>query len=507
MMDKVNQLPSPSPPPPEDSTLRAETSNHGKDSEMITYTPFEKEFNVMTQDNLDRLRETYSFLVGIQARIPNEGETILSTRPSEIAFYEAAFSTGLRLPIHPTIRRILNFYNIYPAQLSPNAWRSVVCVLMIWQFYKRAMSLNKFRCLYSLFKSPKSDLGWLYFKARSRKNLFKASNVKGWKRRFFFISGDDWKLFPNLAWDEGVPWVPRTWGTQDKRCKKLPILTDIKDWRTRRVFKKIGPGGYFNVPVVLNSKTFQKYFAFDRERMSSRGEDNAEGKSADGAIVFYVTRVRLTIPKMNNPKAKGLPSFLNWEPRSLNLSSSSSLEAMSESWLPSKLRSDGMSKRISLKKFAQKVGGGQGHELGDKIHSCHKECGHQREVPKGKGEGGQTLPRLSGHEVLPHLSQVVVLGSVLAVQSRLEGLMADLGEREKKAAEELKEKFDAVVRLEEEVAELKKNEVLAKKKDFDYKRQLAHHHPNLGIDLDNMGLDHDLLEEEEEEEKGEDNEE
>ena len=35
---------------------------------------------------------------------------------------------------------------------------------------------------------------------------------------------------------------------------------------------------------------------------------------------------------------------------------------------------------------------------------------------------------------------------------------------------------------------------------FDFcKRQLAHHHPNFGIDLDNMGIDHDLLEEEEDE--------
>ena len=34
--------------------------------------------------------------------------------------------------------------------------------------------------------------------------------------------------------------------------------------------------------------------------------------------------------------------------------------------------------------------------------------------------------------------------------------------------------------------------------DF-YKRQLAHQHPNLSIDLDDMGIDHDLLEEEEDE--------
>ena len=37
-------------------------------------------------------------------------------------------------------------------------------------------------------------------------------------------------------------------------------------------------------------------------------------------------------------------------------------------------------------------------------------------------------------------------------------------------------------------------------KGFDfYKRQVAYHHPNLGINLDNMGIDHDLLNKEEDE--------
>ena len=39
---------------------------------------------------------------------------------------------------------------------------------------------------------------------------------------------------------------------------------------------------------------------------------------------------------------------------------------------------------------------------------------------------------------------------------------------------------------------------------FDFcKRQLRHHHPDLAIDLEGMGLDHDLLAEEDEDEEGE----
>ena len=73
-----------------------------------------KETNVMSQTDLDKLREKYSFPSGVQLRIPGEGETILFAREGEVTFYEAAFLASLRLPIHPTIKRILNHFKICP---------------------------------------------------------------------------------------------------------------------------------------------------------------------------------------------------------------------------------------------------------------------------------------------------------------------------------------------------------------------------------------------------------
>ncbi|GFS43646.1 hypothetical protein Acr_00g0086170 [Actinidia rufa] len=126
-------------------------------------------------------------------RLHETNETIASTRPSEVAFCEAVFQAGLRLPIHPTIRRILHYYNICPGQLAPDAWRRVIDVVLLWQFHKFALSLNEFRNLFGLFNPPKLDFGWLYFKARPRKTLLGGyhSNVKGWKKKFFFISKDN----------------------------------------------------------------------------------------------------------------------------------------------------------------------------------------------------------------------------------------------------------------------------------------------------------------------------
>ena len=49
------------------------------------------ETNIMTQGELDHLRESGSFLVGIQLRLLEIDETIASTRPGEVAIYEVAF--------------------------------------------------------------------------------------------------------------------------------------------------------------------------------------------------------------------------------------------------------------------------------------------------------------------------------------------------------------------------------------------------------------------------------
>ena len=77
--------------------------------------PPEREINTMTQGDLDHLRESCSFPSRIQTRPPNGNETIVSARPGEVAFYEVVFHASLHLPIHPTIKRILHFYNICPA--------------------------------------------------------------------------------------------------------------------------------------------------------------------------------------------------------------------------------------------------------------------------------------------------------------------------------------------------------------------------------------------------------
>ncbi|GFZ14653.1 hypothetical protein Acr_24g0008430 [Actinidia rufa] len=202
MTDEINQSPSsPMEGSPEESPL------------IVVHPSVEEKTNIMTLEELNALRDTYSFPSGVQVRLPDEGEIITSTRPGELAFYEAAFPASLRFPIHPTIRLILQFYNICPAQLVPNAWRSIACSMALWRVYRYSISLTEFRNLFSLNSNPKPDQGWLYFKARNKKVLLGGypNNVKGWKSKFFFVSSDEWEI-PEGTSRKGAARVPRTWG-------------------------------------------------------------------------------------------------------------------------------------------------------------------------------------------------------------------------------------------------------------------------------------------------------
>ncbi|GFZ18565.1 hypothetical protein Acr_27g0003040 [Actinidia rufa] len=326
-IDETSQ--SPSSPPPNSPKM---------DTSSLT-----KEGNVMTQAELDKLGSTYSFPSGIRLRIPGDGETILSARQGEVAFYEAAFQAGLRLPIHPTIREILVHYKICPAQLSPNAWRSVICSLVIWRHFKRHMSCDEFRCLYSL--SPLPDSGWFYFKARPDKNLLRGSpsNVKGWKTRFFFASGDEWE-FPSGTAASNTLRVPRSWGTPGKSCNKLPTLSEVDAKRTEEVLGKIEPGGYFrgvegtgfaDLPETLCGWLHGALYQWQRQHGLGR-----RGRAHPG--IPDETLLRWLGGKVKDP-------FTNLLSGTSGSSSDSGSVSTSDSELPPELRSDAMSARGKAK--------------------------------------------------------------------------------------------------------------------------------------------------------------
>ncbi|GFZ11565.1 hypothetical protein Acr_22g0009630 [Actinidia rufa] len=220
--------------------------------------------------------------------------------------------------------------------LVPNAWRSITCALSLWRAYKYAMSLFEFRNLYSLNNNPKSDHGWLYFKARYKKTLLRGypSNVKGWKRIFFFTSGQEWEFSEGSSREYGVPRVTKSWSIPDKRCNNPSKMYGDKVTRVGHVFSSVEEKGLYSVPALLESKSFCRVFG-PRRPMAFGEENKGEDQPTDD------------VPTSSGDGGANIRRILDaWEPGRLSLgssslSSSSRLGAMAESWLSFALKLDG----------------------------------------------------------------------------------------------------------------------------------------------------------------------
>ncbi|GFS39127.1 hypothetical protein Acr_00g0061240 [Actinidia rufa] len=122
------------------------------------------------------------------------------------------------------------------------------------------------------YKNPKPDSGWLYFRARPKRTLFGdyLSNVKGWKKKFFFVSGDNWEFPEGFAREAGAPKVPRLWGTLGKHCNKVPKLFGDEQKRFNKILSSVG-GDLYSAKMVLRLKTFCQSFRISLKPM---GEGN-----------------------------------------------------------------------------------------------------------------------------------------------------------------------------------------------------------------------------------------
>ena len=79
-----------------------------------------------------KFKDRFQFPEGTRAHLPRKDERDCAFAHGEVCFYEAAFSCGLRFPVHPFIMRLLYHLNLAPGQLMPNSWRIVISCMVIW---------------------------------------------------------------------------------------------------------------------------------------------------------------------------------------------------------------------------------------------------------------------------------------------------------------------------------------------------------------------------------------
>ena len=117
--------------------------------------------------------------------------------PKMVCFFEVAFNNGLRFPLHPFIKGVLQHFNVCPSQLAPNDWGILVGLLVF--FRKRGLGVPSVALLLYLFSPKETVEGFLYFSRRSGAPLVISdlpSSHRLWKGRYFFVSGRNWEYDP-----------------------------------------------------------------------------------------------------------------------------------------------------------------------------------------------------------------------------------------------------------------------------------------------------------------------
>ncbi|KAK1352208.1 hypothetical protein POM88_053472 [Heracleum sosnowskyi] len=129
------------------------------------------------------------------------GDRSCHWRPNALCIYKGVLAAGVRFPFHPFIPQLLADVGINPCQLPPNAWRLIMCFIVLCLKNKFPLSVALFRKIFQFKNSSSNTLGWVYISHRSSTPpIFHPKSIPDnnpkWKDEFMY-----------LMWDEG------DWGT------------------------------------------------------------------------------------------------------------------------------------------------------------------------------------------------------------------------------------------------------------------------------------------------------
>ena len=151
---------------------------------------------------------------GVRVWSPDVFTSYVVLVPKMVCFFEVAFDNGLRFPLHPFIKGVLQHFNVCPSQLSLNCWGILVGLLVF--FREKGLGVPSIALFLNLFRVKESAEGFLYFSRCAGAPLVISdlpSSHRLWKERYFFVSGRNWEYDP-LDKDDTLG-VPIAWTTPE----------------------------------------------------------------------------------------------------------------------------------------------------------------------------------------------------------------------------------------------------------------------------------------------------
>uniref|UniRef100_A0A2N9EDI3 Transposase (putative) gypsy type domain-containing protein n=1 Tax=Fagus sylvatica TaxID=28930 RepID=A0A2N9EDI3_FAGSY len=203
-------------------------------------------FSKIRQDDIDRIRRRYQVPDDVVLRIPDPNERACCPKyEGDVAFYEADLRAGLRFPVQPFVRELLDFLSLAPGQVNPNGWRTIISCMVMWRVNSNGeedLTVDEFLFCYEPVQIALSRGFWT-FKNRdvnSRVVQGLPSSNRIWKDGYFFVCGDNWERLPQEDPRDFVG-VRRAWGTPSSfgsSASKLSVwqerilrILDIEDRR------------------------------------------------------------------------------------------------------------------------------------------------------------------------------------------------------------------------------------------------------------------------------------
>ncbi|GMN54125.1 hypothetical protein TIFTF001_023260 [Ficus carica] len=146
--------------------------------------------SAVTPGYLAALMRDFQIPAEVDLRVPGENDLPSRPPPGYIALSAEYFRAGLRLPLHPFLRRALTRLNVAPAQLNANAYRILVGCFILWaKNFAAELPFQAFQNLYRM-KSAPSSAGSYYFQGFKGTFVPKCPDSdKQFKHLWFYAGG------------------------------------------------------------------------------------------------------------------------------------------------------------------------------------------------------------------------------------------------------------------------------------------------------------------------------
>ena len=113
-----------------------------------------------------------------------------------MVFYEADFNAGLRFPLQPFMRELLECLRLSPGQLSPSAWRTVISYMVLWRVSSKgadSITVDEFLYCYKPCQIAVSPGFWTMNNSKKGMKLVTGlpTSNREWKDDYIFVCGEN----------------------------------------------------------------------------------------------------------------------------------------------------------------------------------------------------------------------------------------------------------------------------------------------------------------------------